>query len=137
MATHPDLSRGWEIMHQSPLGSICHPGRIFSRINWRGSSLPSASKPFSSIPSSLASKLRVSYWGGNCLEEGNGEEMFEQAEVEGFFQSGYKLGVGITLYQELPHLQELDARLLCPAVVKELINRDSPGWDWGGSACPT
>ena len=90
MATHPDLSRGWEIVHQSPLGFICHPRRIFSRINWRGSSLPSASEPFSSIPSSLASKLRVSYWGGNCLEEGNEEEMPEQAEVEGFSSQGIR-----------------------------------------------
>lgn len=62
--------------------------------------------------------------------------MFEQAEVEGFFQSGYKLGVGLTLYQELPHLQELDARLLRLAVVKELINRDRPGWDWEALPVP-
>lgn len=62
--------RGCEIVHQSPLGSICHPRRIFSGINWRGSSLPSASKPFSSVPSSLASKLRMSYWGGNCPRAG-------------------------------------------------------------------
>lgn len=94
MATQPDLSRRWGIVPRSPLGSICHPRRIFSRINWRGSSLPSASEPFSSIPSSLASKLRVSYWGGNCLEGGNGEEMLEQAEVGGIFQAGYKLGWG-------------------------------------------
>lgn len=93
-ATHPDLSRGWKIWHQSSLGSICHPKGIFSRINWRGSSLPSASEPFSSVPSSLASKLRVSYRGGNCLEEGNGEEMLEQAEVEGFSSQGISWGWG-------------------------------------------
>ena len=47
------------------------------------------------------------------------------------------MGVGITLYQELPRLQELGARLLCPALVKALVNGDSPGRDWEGSACPS
>ena len=64
-----------------------------SRINWRGSYLPSASKTFSRVPSSLSSKLRVSYWGGNRLEGGNGE-MLEQAEVEGFSSQGTSWGWG-------------------------------------------
>lgn len=81
-------------MHQSPLGSICHPRRIFSRINWRGSSFLSVSEPFSSVLSSLARKLRVSYWGGNCLGEGNGEKMLEQAEVERFSSQGISWGWG-------------------------------------------
>lgn len=135
MAKHPDLSRGWQIVHQDPPGSICDLRRgFFPKMNWRDSSFPSDSEPFSNIVSSLARKLRVSYWVGNCLEKRNREEMLEQDGVEGF-SSRCKLGVGITSHQELPPVQVFGGRLLCPAPVKALVNSDSPGQGWRCSAC--
>lgn len=118
-------------MHPSPPGSICDPSRLFSRINCRGSCLPPGSEPLSSIPSSLASKLRVSYWGGKCLKRENIEEMLKQAEVEGFLQPGYKLGVWTILYQDLPCLQEPGARLVCPALGKVPFPVTALGADGG------
>lgn len=62
--------------------------------------------------------------------------MLEQAEVEGFLQAGYKLGVGTALYQDLPCLQEPGGRLVCPALVKAPVHSDSPGWGWGALSIP-
>lgn len=62
--------------------------------------------------------------------------MLEQAEVEGFLQPGYKLGVGTALYQDLPCLQEPGGRLVCPALVKVPVHSDSPGRGWGALSIP-